>query len=50
MNEDDQTPAERIALIRAVLKRQWLTPVERLGLETELLRLIHANVKSNPMT
>lgn len=48
MNE--QTPAERIALIRAVLKRQWLTPTERLGLETELLRLIHSNVKANPMT
>ena len=40
MNEQTQpTVAERIAQIRIVLRRQWLTPMERLDLEKALTKL-----------
>jgi hypothetical protein len=52
MEQTQPTVAEKIAQIRMVLRRQWLTPIERLDLEKALTKLLGTRdpVKSTSMT
>jgi hypothetical protein len=49
MEQNEPTPAEKIAHIRIMLRRQWLTPMERLELESALMKLIVAS-NQRPIT